>query len=424
MKNYVVDLAAIPPGALSLVGGKALNLGMLRQMDGIHVPAGFCVTTAAFQKTVEDHGSYARLLEQLAQPGPQEGEEAARLCAEMCRLIAGLKIEEAVAAAIETTLERLGAGEAYAVRSSATAEDLPELSFAGQHDTFLHVHGAASIMQHVVKCWASLFNERAAAYRARNGIAHDRVQPAVIVQKMVPAEAAGVLFTADPATSDRFTIVIEAVSGLGEALMSGTADPDIYKVSHRNIIAKRTGARGVEAERRQEPVLRDAQILELAGLGRDIAERCGAPQDIEWCLAADQFHIVQSRPITTLFPPPASADGFKRLYMSAGHMQMMTDPIRPLGMSFFEMSALFPLHRAGGRLFADITHDLRTASGRRMVMRTWRKPGRKTFGRVWSAVRTAPRSAGCCGNSWINSACAARVRSISPGRAGAKSRPP
>ena len=210
------------------------------------------------------------------------------------------------------------------MRSSATAEDLPTASFAGQQDTYLNVVGPAAILQHVSRCWASLFTERAVTYRLRNGFDHRKVHMAVVVQQMVFPHAAGILFTADPVTSNRKVASVEAGFGLGEALVSGLVNPDVYKVRDGEVVATTiatkqlavhaspaggTQEQAIEPERQEQPALTDAQVVRLAQLGRRIEAHFGRPQDIEWCLVDDDFQIVQSRPITTLFPIPDADDG-------------------------------------------------------------------------------------------------------------------
>lgn len=280
-------------------------------------------------------------------------------------------------------LSKFDRQQSFAVRSSATAEDLPDASFAGQQDTYLNIRGRDEILKNVIKCWASLFTDRAVIYRIRNGFDHRRVLLSVVIQKMVMSEVSGILFTADPITSDRKTMSIDAGFGLGEALVSGLINPDTYKIRDGAIAAKKIGKQMLEirtaegggtsemlieeGSRRKEQVLVDEQILHLARIGRKIEDHFEDPQDIEWCLAGGEFYIVQSRPITTLFPVPEKRDNVKHVYMSVGHMQVMTEPILPLGISFFQFASLFPVDKAGGRLYVDITFDLTTPQGRRMV---------------------------------------------------------
>jgi pyruvate,water dikinase len=276
-------------------------------------------------------------------------------------------------------LGRLGGDEAYAVRSSATAEDLPTASFAGQHDTYLNVVGAPAVIRHVKRCWASLFTERAVTYRLRNRVDHRTVHMAVVVQRMVFPRAAGIVFTADPVTSNRTVASVEASFGLGEALVSGLVNPAVFKVRdgelvERAVAAKQlavralpdggTGQQPIEEDRQRRPALTDAEVLELAQLGRRIEAHFGRPQDIEWCLAGDDFEIVQARPITSLFPIPAAGDDESRVYISVGHQQMMTDPMRPLGLSVHQLVAIPRMYEAGGRLFVDIAPRLASPATR------------------------------------------------------------
>ncbi len=276
-------------------------------------------------------------------------------------------------------LARLGEQAAYAVRSSATAEDLPAASFAGQQDTYLNIVGPAAILEHISRCWASLFTERAVTYRLRNGFDHRRVQMAVVVQEMVFPEAAGILFTADPVTSNRKVVSVEATFGLGEALVSGLVNADAYKVRDGEVVAKAIATKrlaihalpaggtqelAIEPERQEQPALTDAQVVQLAQLGRRIEAHFGRPQDIEWCLVDEGFQIVQSRPITTLFPIPATGDQENHVFVSVGHAQMMTDAMKPLGLSFWQMTTPRPMYVAGGRLFVDVASDL-ASPGRR-----------------------------------------------------------
>ena len=201
----------------------------------------------------------------------------------------------------------------------------------------------------------------------------------VVVQRMVVPQAAGILFTADPLTSNRRVASVEATFGLGEALVSGRVNPDVYTVRDGEVVAKAiatkqviihaspaggTHDQAIAPERRQQPALTDAQVVRLAQLGRRIEAHFGRPQDIEWCLVDDGFQVVQSRPITTLFPIPAAGDRENHVYVSVGHQQMMTDPMKPLGLSLFQLTALPPMHEAGGRLFVDVTQRLASPATR------------------------------------------------------------
>ena len=239
--------------------------------------------------------------------------------------------------------------------------------------------GPAAILEHVSRCWASLFTERAVTYRLRNGFDHRKVHMAVVVQQMVFPDAAGVLFTADPVTGNRKVAVVEATFGLGEALVSGLVNADAYTVRDGEVVAKTiatkqlaihalpaggTQEQAIDPARQEQPALTDAQVVRLAQLGRRIEAHFGRPQDIEWCLVDDDFQIVQSRAITTLFPIPAVDDGENHVYVSVGHQQMMTDPMKPLGLSFWQLTTPRPMAEAGGRLFVDVTQILASPASR------------------------------------------------------------
>jgi pyruvate,water dikinase len=357
MRAYVLGLQEVDRTGVGVVGGKGANLGELSRLEGIRVPDGFCVSTEAFQRVLGAAPAIGGLLDRLALLKEKDREEIRELAAAIRGVIEGIAIPEDVQEAITCFLARLGEHEAYAVRSSATAEDLPAASFAGQQDSYLNVIGKAAILKHISRCWASLFTERAVAYRLQHGFDHRKVHMAVVVQKMLFPRAAGILFTADPVTGNRKVAAIEAIFGLGEALVSGRLNADGYKVRDGQVIEK--------VERQDRPVLTDAQIVRLARLGRRIEGHFGEPQDIEWCLVEDDFHVVQSRPITTLYPIPEAADRGNHVYVSVGHQQMMTDPMKPLGLSLFGAGHMVA---AGGRLFVDITKQLATPAGRDVLL--------------------------------------------------------
>ena len=355
MTRYVVDLLDIDQTQVAIAGGKGAHLGELSRINGVRVPPGFCVTADAFQRIMAQAPSIDDQLDQLSRLDPSDHQAIGGLSAQVRQAIEGITIPDDVAAAITRPLARLGEEATYAVRSSATAEDLPTASFAGQHETYLNVVGPAAVLTHVSRCWASLFTERAVAYRLRNGVDHRTVRMAVVVQRMVSPFAAGVMFTADPVTSNRKVASVEASFGLGEALAHGQLNPDTYRVRDGDVVA---------LKRQDQPVLTDAQAVHLVELGRLIEAHFGRPQDIEWCLVGDQFEFVQSRPITTLFPIPESDDDGHHVYISVGHQQMMTDPMKPLGLSFWQMTTPAPMAEAGGRLFVDVTQRLASPTSR------------------------------------------------------------
>ena len=355
--TYVMNLERIARDDIGEVGGKGAHLGELMRIDGIRVPGGFCVTTDAFERAVAGVPSIADRLEQLLRLSLDDREAIGRLSAEIRRAIVGAAIPPEVVSAIGESLRRFGAQAAFAVRSSATAEDLPGASFAGQHDSYLNIVGQSAILHHVRRCWVSAFSERAVMYRRRNGFDERNARMAVVVQQMVAAETAGVLFTADPVTSNRLLATVEATWGLGEALVSGRVSGDVYRVRH-DVVVDAVVAPGTR------PALTEAQVIHLVQLGRRIEAHFGCPQDIEWCVVGGDFEFVQSRPITTLFPVPENADDDNHVYLSVGHQQMMTDAMKPLGLSFWQMTTPAPVVEAGGRLFVDVTRRLAAPKSR------------------------------------------------------------
>jgi phosphoenolpyruvate synthase/pyruvate phosphate dikinase len=383
MGRYVLGFQEIDQTQVAVVGGKGAHLGELSRIEGIRVPAGFCVTTDAFRRIMTEAPSIDDRLDWLSRLKPDDREAIRALSAEIRRTLEGIAIPDDLAAAITRPLARLGEQAAYAVRSSATAEDLPTASFAGQQDTYLNVVGPEAILHHVSRCWASLFTERAVTYRLRNGFNHRKVHMAVVVQQMVFPQAAGILFTADPVTGNRKVASVEASFGLGEALVSGLVNPDVYKVREGEVVTKTIGTKRlailaspaggtqeqrIEPERQEQPALTDAQVVRLAQLGRRIEAHFGRPQDIEWCIVVDDFQFVQSRPITTLFPIPEAGDQENHVYVSVGHQQMMTDPMKPLGLSFWQMTTPRPMAEAGGRLFVDVTQPLGSPASRAALL--------------------------------------------------------
>jgi phosphoenolpyruvate synthase/pyruvate phosphate dikinase len=380
--SYVLEFHQIAQDQVAVVGGKGAQLGELSRIDGVRVPDGFCVTTQAFRRFIAQAPSIEGWLGRLARLSPTDRAAIGELSMKIRTTLEAAAVPADLETAITRALERLGQGAACAVRSSATAEDLPTASFAGQQDSYLNVVGAAAILEHVRRCWASLFTERAVAYRLHSGFDQRAVQMGVVVQRMVFAQASGVLFTADPVTSNRKVASVEACVGLGEALVSGLANADVYEVTDGEIIrtqvATKHSARGaspaggtreepIAAERQHQPALTEAQVVRLVRLGRRIEAHFGRPQDIEWCLTDDEFQIVQSRAITTLFPIPAAGDGENHVYVSVGHQQMMTDAFRPLGLSVWQLTTPRPMTEAGGRLFADVTAALASPAGRGVV---------------------------------------------------------
>ncbi|NUU60414.1 phosphoenolpyruvate synthase [Paenibacillus agri] len=383
MRSLVLNFQEMNNTQLMLVGGKGLHLGGLSKIEGIQVPEGFCVTTVGYQAAVGPNETYHALLAQLAMLTLEDRDQIAEVSGKLRQIILEAEIPSEVVQAVTHYLSKFGDEHAYAVRSSATAEDLPHASFAGQQDTYLNIIGQQAILEHISKCWASLFTDRAVIYRMQNGFDHSQVYLSVIVQRMVFPQASGILFTADPMTSNRKLLSIDASYGLGEALVSGLVSADGYKVREDEIIEKRiatkklaiyghqeggTETRQIDPDRQKSQTLTDQQILQLSRIGRQIEAYFGCPQDIEWCLAEDVFYIVQSRPITTLYPIPEANDQENHVYISVGHQQMMTDAMKPLGLSFYLLVTRAPMCTAGGRLFVDVTPQLSSLASRDMLL--------------------------------------------------------
>ncbi|MEU3337927.1 phosphoenolpyruvate synthase [Streptomyces sp. NPDC006668] len=392
--EFIVPLSGSSRDQLEEVGGKAAHLGELIKA-GVRVPDGFCLTTRAFRRFLELCQGLDKIYVQLEQLDPGDLAAVARIGADVRGRLGESAVPEDVRAELLDAWRRSGTGHSYAVRSSATTEDLADASFAGQHDTCLNVDGADQLLDSVRQCWISLFTDRAIGYRSRFGHGHRQAELAVVVQRMVLPEVAGVMFTADPISGHRRTVVVNASYGLGEAVASGRVNPDLYRVLedgtiHRTIADKRIMIRplpsGGVAEQDTPQALRTAQALpddrvaELAALGRRIQERFGSPQDIEWTWSDGRIEVIQARPITSLFPlPQPPADRRLRVYFSFGHQQVMTDAIKPLGTSV--LRTFFPFGRrhpdgqstqqvvAGSRIFFDYTEALHSPLSRRMLAR-------------------------------------------------------
>ncbi|SDN21757.1 PEP/pyruvate-binding domain-containing protein [Allokutzneria albata] len=381
-REVVLDLAALDGGMGELVGGKAANLGELINA-GIPVPPGFCVTTDAYRRMIEV-------------TGPVFAQEPAT-ARDMLRSAA---IPADLAEEISTAYRALGEDVPVAVRSSATAEDLPNASFAGQQDTYLNVVGVDAVLDAVRRCWASLWTDRAVSYRDSNGIDQSTVHLAVVVQRMIDAEVAGVMFTANPVTGTRSEFVIDASPGLGEAVVSGSVNPDHFVVAADGRVLDRTigdkhmairskaggGTEHVELST-EDFCLTDDQLKRLVDLGKHAQDHYGAPQDTEWALDADgELWLTQSRPITTLYPIPESTRDGLRAYFSANVAQGVFGPITPAGLAGmrlamgagakrFGLPVEDPLDgppvfaQSGWRIYVDITAPLRNPVGRALLPR-------------------------------------------------------
>ncbi|YCK36133.1 PEP/pyruvate-binding domain-containing protein [Actinomadura sp. ATCC 39365] len=376
------DFSEIDATMLAEVGGKAANLGELTRA-GLPVPPGWVLTTDAYRQVAAG-----------LDLTPGDG-----LAGRARRHLLRAEMPAPVREAIVTSYARLGADVPVAVRSSATAEDLPFASFAGQQDTLLNVVGAEAVLNAVRRCWASLWSDRAVAYREANGIGHDGVRLAVVVQVMVDARVAGVMFTADPVTGRRHATVLDAAPGLGEAVVSGAVDPDRFVVSGGEVLERRAGGPklavrplpGGGVERVETAAgglcLTDAQVLALAELGARVEDHYGTPQDTEWAIGQDgTLWLTQARPITTLYPLPRPAGPGLRVHLSLNVAQGVMGPLTPMGVSAFNLVAsgaatLFGhapadrldgpafLSEAGQRLWIDLTTPLRSRTGRAVLTR-------------------------------------------------------
>ncbi len=379
MSSDILDLRDLDRTQVAIAGGKGANLGELTRIEGVRVPPGFCVTTRAFRRVFAAAPTLDGQIAHLSHLTLDDTKELGARSEQIRRTIEATAMPGDLVAAITRALAGLGEQVACAVRSSATAEDQPTASFAGQQDTYLNAVGPASILEHISRCWASLFTERAVTYRLRNGLDHRAAHMAVVVQAMVLPRAAGILFTADPVTGNRRVARVEASIGLGEALVSGLVNPDVYSVRDGEIATRAIGTKRlaiqpspaggtrhevVDPERGVLAALADDQVVALEVLGRRIEAHFGHPQDIEWALVDDDVWVLQSRPITTLFPIPVDDDGAKHVYISVGHQQMMTDAMRPLGLSVWQHTTQRPMAEAGGRLFVDVTRILASPSSR------------------------------------------------------------
>ncbi len=355
MSTFVLPLPG-PGTALETVGGKGISLARMARA-GLPVPGGFHITTAAYREFVAANALQPHILNALAAANPATPASLDAASQAIARCFSSAAIPAEIECAVRGAYENLGAAISVAVRSSATAEDLPGASFAGQQETYLNIRGAQAVLEAVKKCWASLWTARAIAYRARQGIAPESVALAVVVQELVSADAAGVLFTANPVTGSRGELMITAAWGLGEAIVGGQVTPDTLvvdkatgKVTRREtgeklVMTVRTGSgtaeQPVPPQMRGAPVLSDDQAAELAKLGVEIERLYGMPMDIEWALAGGRFATLQARPVTTLQEAPALAPvsapplvwirgNPKATMMRGSFAEFVPEPVSPL----------------------------------------------------------------------------------------------
>ncbi|HOI41148.1 MAG TPA: phosphoenolpyruvate synthase, partial [Methanobacterium sp.] len=327
--EYVEFFEELKKEDVDIAGGKGANLGELTQA-GIPVPPGFVITSATYQKFMDETGITQKIMDILDALDVNNNKELQESAREIKKIIIETEIPDEISSLIiesyNALCHRIGKENAFvAVRSSATAEDLPEASFAGQQDTYLNVKGPEDMIKYVRKCWASLFGARAIFYREENNFDHSKVYIAVVVQEMVDAEKAGVMFTVHPSTGEE-KILIEGAWGLGEAVVSGTVTPDTYwvdkatgeilrkQISEKNIMFQKKSENGqtvkvpVPEDLKNKQVLNEDEIAQLVELGKRIQEHYQFPQDTEWAIENGKIFMLQSRPVTTLDMGTASGE--------------------------------------------------------------------------------------------------------------------
>ncbi len=314
-RRLVIALTSIRDGETALVGSKAMGLARLSRM-GPAIPPGFCVTTEAFSIHVD--GAFTESAESDRTPGGIRDR------------ISRIEISNELSTLIADHYEQIGG--TVVVRSSATAEDLPGHSFAGQYDTFLNVTGAQACVEAVKKCWAALWTQRAYLYRQGHGFDHRKARMAVIVQRQIEPAAAGVVFTLDPVTGSRSRIVIEACAGLGERLVCGRADPDRIVLRKKNLSLVR---QTTPCDQGQEPVLDLKSAKRLARLARRIERDSGCAQDIEWAIQTGKIWFLQARPITATPEPKSWAD--RQVWTNANTGEVLPDVVTPLTWSVVDV---------------------------------------------------------------------------------------
>ena len=351
MDKTLIQFLDAKEATIESVGGKGTNLVRLKQA-GFLVPDGFILTTEAYRLFCRANNLAPIIDEQISLLREDDPTSLAEASQHIRQAFSNGTIPEAVKRETFDAYRRLE-NSPVAVRSSATAEDLPNASFAGQQDTFLNVLGENALLEAVVNCFSSLWTGRAIGYRIRNEISHQDVSLAVIIQKMVQSEISGVLFTTNPLNGKHNEIVIDASFGLGEALVSGKVEPDHYVIdeSKGTILSKTLGAKAISIQglagggtviqpenRAYNQALQDEQILELGRLGKHVADEFHFPQDIEWAWANGSFYILQSRQITTLFPVPQGVNSDPlEVFFSFAAVQGMLDPITPVGRDIFKL---------------------------------------------------------------------------------------
>lgn len=394
--KYTNIFNEIDSESIAAAGGKGANLGEMTKA-GFPVPPGFIINTDAFNDFINNYEGLEKLYNKLDKLKSDNLDEVRKTGILVRKTIENIYVPVKIEHEVSERLKLFGEKDFFAVRSSATAEDLPGASFAGQQDTFLNIRGIENILINIRKCWVSLFTDRAILYRIEKGFSHREVKLSAVIQQMIFPDTSGIMFTADPLSGHRNKISIDAGFGLGEALVSGLITPDLYKVNKKNfsIIKKDvnekklqiipvpgggTKAENLTKKQSTAQALTDEQIILLAKMGKKIEDHYGSPQDIEWCFEKDELFIVQSRPITSLFPVPEMTNQEKSLhvYISFGHFQVMTEPLPPMSHSIIKL--FIPpgkkgyegeynpfILSAGGRLYFDLSPVLYRRIGRKIL---------------------------------------------------------
>ena len=387
-----------PDATFENTGGKGASLSRLTRL-GLPVPPGFIITTQAYRRFVAENGLDSTIRESLAHQNMDDLEALERASARIRAAFSAGRVPAEIREAVLKDYRALASSSAgVAVRSSATTEDLPDLSFAGQQDTFLNIIGEEQLLKAVVDCWSSLWTARAIGYRSRNAIPSEQAELAVVVQQMVPSEVSGVMFTVNPLTGLMSEAVIDATFGLGEALVSGQVEPDNFvvdalsgEIKQVRLGAKRVstqpkaagGVESVQMDSAGKQSLTEEQIRRLVTAGRQIQEAYGAPQDIEWAFAGGEMFILQSRPVTSLFPVPRVSFDPLSVWFSLGAFQGLVGPITPLGQECLQRISLGIAQRlgisltykdqqalevAGERIWMNISGLIRNPLGKRLLV--------------------------------------------------------
>jgi pyruvate,water dikinase len=414
--TYVRSLADEGVG-LAEIGGKGQSLARLASL-GLPVPNGFHITTAAYDDFIADHRLEAPIRQQLATLSDPADEATSQVASAIEGLITSHKIPSAIAADIERAYQHLGSPR-VAVRSSATTEDLPEASFAGQQESFLNISGVDQLLEAVRRCWASLWTARAISYRMQHQIQPDKISLAIVVQELIDAEAAGIVFTADPVTGDDTTIEINAAWGLGEAVVGGRVTPDTTSVDRdsrrimrtvintKTIMTQSSDAGTTEVPVAQElqsaPAVTDQQALRLADLALMVEEIVKDPVDIEWCRKGDELFLLQARPITTAIHPDPWNDSRSGdfLWSNTNVGEAIPDVMTPATWSMVQVfltdamaTASIPPYvgygRIGGRIYLNLS-VLMTLSGAVGVgEKPYRSLSEEVFGRLPADLEIPP----------------------------------